>query len=206
MLVDAKEAHRGCIVTQVRLANFTDPGKALAVSALVDTGSAYITLPNACRESLGDVEQLGEVDVEMADQSIRKGSVCGPVRVRIGEFRPIAAEVRFIDITPDDDGEYEPLVGYIALEQAGAAVDMLGHRLVHVKRVDLKQLRSQECKVGSAHRLLSTRVMDGGCRPPTGTSSHASIATSDTAFGVLYRPIQTMLLNEVETYACPERL
>jgi hypothetical protein len=39
---------------------------------------------------------------------------------------------------PDEGGEYEPLVGYIALEQAGAAVDMLGHRLVHVKRVDLK--------------------------------------------------------------------
>jgi hypothetical protein len=39
---------------------------------------------------------------------------------------------------PHEDGEYEPLVGYIALEQAGAAVDMLGDRLVHVKRVDLK--------------------------------------------------------------------
>ena len=39
---------------------------------------------------------------------------------------------------PDEDGEYEPLVGYIALEQSGAAVDMLGQRLVHVKRVDLK--------------------------------------------------------------------
>jgi len=30
------------------------------------------------------------------------------------------------------------LRGGIALEQAGAAVDMLGHRLMHVKRVDLK--------------------------------------------------------------------
>ena len=194
----------GRIVTQVRLANFNDPGRTLVISALVDTGSAYITLPNAWRESLGEIEQLGEVEVEMADQSIRKGAVCGPLRVRIGEFRPIATEVLFIDMKPDEDGEYEPLVGYIALRQAGAAVDMLGHRLVHVKLVDLKQLRSQECKVGSAHRLLSTRVMDGGCRPPTGTSSHASSATSDTAFGVLYRPIQTMLLNEVETYACPE--
>jgi hypothetical protein len=48
------------------------------------------------------------------------------------------AEVLFLDMQPDEDGEYEPLVGYIALEQAGAAVDMLGHRLLHVKRVDLK--------------------------------------------------------------------
>ena len=36
------------------------------------------------------------------------------------------------------DGIYEPLVGYIVLEQSQAAVDMLGHRLVHVKKVDLK--------------------------------------------------------------------
>ena len=128
----------GRIVTQVKLANFADPDKTLAVSALVDTGAAYITLPNAWREGLGEVEQLGEIEVEMADQSTRKGVVCGPVRARIGEFRPIMAEVLFVDMQPDEAGEYEPLVGYIALEQAGAAVDMLGHRLVHVKRVDLK--------------------------------------------------------------------
>ncbi len=83
-------------------------------------------------------ERLGEVQVEMADQSVKKACVCGPLRVQIGEFRPIAAEVLFLDMEPDEDGEYEPLVGYIALEQAGAAVDMLGHRLVHVKRLDLK--------------------------------------------------------------------
>jgi predicted aspartyl protease len=128
----------GRIVTQIKLTNFADPNKTLAVSALVDTGAAYITLPNAWRESLGEVEQLAEVEVEMADQSCTKGYVCGPLRVRIGEFRPIMAEVLFLDMQPNDDGEYEPLVGYIALEQASAAVDMLGHRLVHVKRVDLK--------------------------------------------------------------------
>jgi len=128
----------GRIVAQVKLTNFSDPTRTLAVSALVDTGSAYITLPTAWRESLGEVERLGEVDVERVDQSVRKACVCGPIRVRIGEFRPIVGEVLFLDMNPDDEGEYEPLIGYIALEQAGAAVDMLGHRLVHVKRVDLK--------------------------------------------------------------------
>jgi len=128
----------GRIVAQVKLTNFSDPTRTLAVSALVDTGSAYITLPTAWRESLGEVERLGEVDVERADQSVRKACVCGPIRVRIGEFRPIVGEVLFLDMNPDDEGEYETLIGYIALEQAGAAVDMLGHRLVHVKRVDLK--------------------------------------------------------------------
>ena len=128
----------GRILTQVRLANLTDPSKALSLSALVDTGAAYITLPNAWRESLGEVEQLAEIEVEMADQSVKKACVCGPLRARIGEFRPIMAEVLFLDMHPNEDGEYEPLVGYIPLEQAGAAVDMLGHRLVHVKHVDLK--------------------------------------------------------------------
>ena len=39
---------------------------------------------------------------------------------------------------PAIPSRYEPIPGHIALEQAGAAVDMLGHRLVHVKRADLK--------------------------------------------------------------------
>jgi predicted aspartyl protease len=132
------EARMRRIVTQVKLANFADPSKTLSLSALVDTGAAYITLPNTWRNNLGELEQLAEIEVEMADQSVRKGCVCGPLRARIGEFRPIMAEVLFLDMQPNEDGEYEPLVGYIALERAGAAVDMLGHRLVHVKRVDLK--------------------------------------------------------------------
>jgi hypothetical protein len=36
------------------------------------------------------------------------------------------------------NGEYEPLIGYLILEQSQAAVDMLGHRLVLVKHLDLK--------------------------------------------------------------------
>ena len=46
-------------------------------------------------------------------------------------------EVMFVDMQPDD-GVYEPLIGYLVLEQCQAAVDMLGHRLIHVKHVDLK--------------------------------------------------------------------
>lgn len=128
----------GRIVTQVKLANFADPDKTLTVSALVDTGAAYITLPNVWRKSLGELEQLAEIEVELADQSVKEGTVCGPLRVRIGEFRPMMAEVLFMNMEPGEDGDYEPLLGYIALEQAGAAVDMLGHRLMQGKRVDLK--------------------------------------------------------------------
>ena len=128
----------GRIIAQLKLTNYADPEKTLTVGALVDTGAAYITLPSAWRQSLGPMEQLAEVEVERADQSVKTGCVCGPVRAKIGEFRPIMAEVMFLDMAPGEGGEYEPLLGYIALEQASAAVDMLGHRLVHVKHVDLK--------------------------------------------------------------------
>jgi hypothetical protein len=36
------------------------------------------------------------------------------------------------------NGDCEPLIGFIILGQAQAAVDMLGHRLVPVKSMDLK--------------------------------------------------------------------
>jgi hypothetical protein len=45
--------------------------------------------------------------------------------------------VLFIDLNPED-GIYEPLLGYIVLEQSQAGVDMLGHRLVPIKHMDLK--------------------------------------------------------------------
>jgi hypothetical protein len=37
-----------------------------------------------------------------------------------------------------EDGIYEPLVGYIVLESSQASMDMIGHRLVPVKHLDLK--------------------------------------------------------------------
>jgi hypothetical protein len=37
-----------------------------------------------------------------------------------------------------EKGEYEPLIGYVILEQSQAAVDTLGHRLIRVKSMDLK--------------------------------------------------------------------
>jgi len=40
-----------------------------------------------------------------------------------------------------EDGRYEPLIGYITLEQARLVVDMVGHRLVRLPHVDLKRQR-----------------------------------------------------------------
>jgi hypothetical protein len=66
----------------------------------------------------------------------RSSRAPGPVLLRMERFRPVLAEVLFIDMRPED-GAYEPLIGYIPLEQAQAAVDLVGHRLVKVTRVDL---------------------------------------------------------------------
>ncbi len=94
-------------------------------------------LPIAWRDRLGELRLLEEVEMETASQTTVKGQVCGPVEIRVEGFRPIFTEVIFIEMQPTD-GIYDPLVGYIVLEQCQAAVDMVGHRLVPVKYLDLK--------------------------------------------------------------------
>ncbi|MYJ75268.1 MAG: hypothetical protein F4089_09295 [Gammaproteobacteria bacterium] len=79
------------------------------------------------------------MDFETATQEIATGIVCGPARIQVEGFRAIHSEVLFVE-TPPADGEYEPLLGYIALEQCGAAVDLIGHRLLPVGHMDLKSL------------------------------------------------------------------
>ena len=127
----------GRIVSSVKIENLTDAAKSLRCDALVDTGASYMILPSAWRDRLGDLEEIETLDLQTATQETIKGSICGPVRIQIEGFRPIYNEVCFVDMKPDE-GVYEPLIGYIVLEQSRAAVDMLGHRLIHVKRMDLK--------------------------------------------------------------------
>jgi len=127
----------GRIIASVTIAGLADTAKRVRCDALVDTGASHMTLPSAWRERFGDLEQIRVVELETATQATTEGAVCGPVRLEIEGFPPIFTEVVFIEMEPDH-GEYEPLIGYIPLEQSQAAVDMLGHRLIHVKRLDLK--------------------------------------------------------------------
>jgi hypothetical protein len=60
--------------------------------------------------------------------------------IEIERIQPVYGEVMFLDMHPLN-GRYEPLLGYIVLEQSQAAVDMLGNRLIHISKVDLKSLR-----------------------------------------------------------------
>jgi len=125
------------IVTFVTIENCAEAEKRIECDALVDTGASHMILPSSWRNRLGELRELGTVEMETADQRLLEGTVCGPVQVQIEGFRPVFSEVVFVDMRPED-GKFEPLLGYIVLEQSQAAVDMLGHRLVHVKRLDLK--------------------------------------------------------------------
>ncbi|MEW6103652.1 MAG: hypothetical protein AB1630_07575 [bacterium] len=124
-------------VTSVRIANAQNPKKSLQCDALVDTGASYMILPSVWKERLGELNLIEEVELETATQATIKGKIYGPVEIQIEGFRKIYSEVVFVDMEPED-GFYEPLIGYIVLEQSQAAVDMLGHRLLHIKRMDLK--------------------------------------------------------------------
>jgi hypothetical protein len=127
----------GRIVAPVTVSNGLDPSKSLRCDGLVDTGASHMMLPSAWKEQLGELEEMRRVDLETANQATIPGQICGPVKIQIEGFPTVYTEVLFIDMEPES-GIYEPLIGYLVLEQSQAAVDRLGHRLVHIKHLDLK--------------------------------------------------------------------
>mgnify|MGYP001483353216 CR=1 FL=1 len=67
------------------------------------------------RSRFGTFAPEETVELQTATPEIVKGTVCGPVKTTIEGLLPIYNEVLFLDMKPDN-GEYEPLFGYIALE------------------------------------------------------------------------------------------
>ena len=127
----------GRIIASVKIENIADASKSIRCDALVDTGASLMVLPSVWKERLGDLEAIGEIELETATQERITGEVCGPVRIQVEGFRQIFSEVLFIEMNPVD-GDYDPLIGYIILEQSQIGVDMLGHRLIPIKYMDLK--------------------------------------------------------------------
>ena len=127
----------GRIVATVDVENFSETDSAMKLDALVDTGASSLTLSSGWKSRFGAFASEETVELQTATQEVVQGTICGPVKITIEGFRSIYSEVLFIDMKPEN-GEYEPLLGYIALEQCGAAGDMLGHRLVPVKYMDAK--------------------------------------------------------------------
>ncbi|OFV89247.1 MAG: hypothetical protein A3J75_08640 [Acidobacteria bacterium RBG_16_68_9] len=156
----------GRIVAHVRVTNVGDLTESVFSDALVDTGASFLVLPRAWRQRFKNLPRLYDVEMETADQRSLQAEVCGPVRIEIEGFRPVHGDIAFVEMTPVE-GEYEPLLGYLPLEQAGVAVDMLGHRLVQAKRMDLKSLASTRARNRLAESL--TRGRDARATPHQGS-------------------------------------
>jgi predicted aspartyl protease len=129
----------GRIITSVTIANAFDKEKSIRCDAFVDTGAALMTLPSAWKERLGDLELVQVVDAQLANQQIVKAEIRGPVQIAIEGFRPIYTEVMFLEMQAND-GQYDPLVGYLVLEQSQVAVDLVRHKLLPAGAVDLKSI------------------------------------------------------------------
>jgi predicted aspartyl protease len=135
--MNSKDTDVGRIVATVTIENAADLSKAVTCEALVDTGASRMVLPSGWKDRLGEFQALAEIEVETATQERVIAEICGPVRIQIEGFRAIFSEVAFVEMNPDG-GEFEPLIGYIVLEQSLAGVDMISHRLIHLKHLDLK--------------------------------------------------------------------
>jgi len=127
----------GRIVAKVTVKNALDESKVRTFDALVDTGATLLTLPKAWKQDLGRFLTTENERVQLADQHEVDAEICGPVTIQLEGFRKINMDVAFVDMVPVD-GAYESLIGYMVLKGAGIAVDMIGHRLVAVKHLDLK--------------------------------------------------------------------
>ncbi len=127
----------GRITTKITVSSLSDPEQAIECNALVDTGTAFLALPTVWKEKLGSLDKLREVKVELGNQTRASAEVWGAIKLEIEGCKPVYTEVLFIDMEPED-GKYEPLLGYIPMEQSQITLDMTTYELVPVKYVDLK--------------------------------------------------------------------
>ena len=124
----------GRIIAQTKVTNLSDESKSVHCGMFVDTGAAALILPAAWRSRLGSFPREDGVELVLDNGKVVRGAACAPVEVEIEGFRPVVNEAVFVET----EGHEEPALGYVILEQAQAAVDMLGHRLVPVRYLDMK--------------------------------------------------------------------
>ena len=125
----------GRIIAQTRVTNLLDESKSVQCGMLVDTRAGALILPAAWKERLGEFPRTETVELLLANGEVVRGEACAPVEIEIEGFRPVVDEAVFVE-AENENGE--PLLGYVILEQAQAAVDVLGHRLVPVRYIDMK--------------------------------------------------------------------
>ena len=107
---------------------------------LVDTGASALFLPRSWKERLGEFQRSEPVKLQLANRDVVEGEACWPVEIEVEGFRPVSNEIVFVDRVPGTvAGEQPtPVLGYVVLEQAQAAVDMIHRRLSPVPCLDLK--------------------------------------------------------------------
>ena len=123
----------GRIIAQTEVTNPLDEGERVAAAMLVDTGIGALVLPVSWKEKFGSFLHEERVELALANGETVRGEACAPAKIQIEGFRPVFNEVLFVA-----GEDTEPLIGSVILEQAQAAVDMVGHRLVQVPYVDLR--------------------------------------------------------------------
>ena len=129
----------GRIVVETRITNLFDEDKSIRCGMLVDTGAGALILPAAWKERLGRIQAIrdGFASARQPGCSRRGGMLARRNRDR--RVPPgCPNEVIFVEMEGEDDDGYEPLLGYVILEQAQAAVDLVAHRLVPVRYIDMK--------------------------------------------------------------------
>lgn len=128
----------GKIISQVKITNVLDKSESLTFAAVVDTGASHLTLPMAWRHHFTTVDFRESSLAEIADGSTVEGELAGPFRIEIGNLTHSNSDVFFMDMKPNERGDYEPLLGHLPLQSGRLGVDMLNHRLFKVKYVDCK--------------------------------------------------------------------
>ncbi|MBM3273682.1 MAG: hypothetical protein FJZ00_00910, partial [Candidatus Sericytochromatia bacterium] len=74
----------------------------------------------------------------LGDQRVFEADYYGPVRLDILGFEPVHCDAMFLDLEPEG-ASHLPILGYIPLQSAGAAVDTLNHQLLKVP-LDLRNV------------------------------------------------------------------
>ena len=93
------------------------------IEASTQPGDMVLDPFAGCATALGAAEELGGqwTGADVSSVAVRlRGEACAPVRVKMEGFRPVFNEAIFPE--PEEGGP-EPLLGYVILEQAQAAVE-----------------------------------------------------------------------------------
>ena len=96
----------------------------------------------------------------MANQEVVRGEACGPVQIQMEGFRSIFNEAIFPD---SEDGDPEPLLGYVILQQAQAAVE--GKRVPPGRRHRSIARLTPSSPMATKVNMPSVTLISSGARP-----------------------------------------